>query len=121
MNFIPKVLRKIAWEKQSIYKIEALPELPIKIDDKTIYIVGEHKHPWLLAFNCPCGCKSLIQLNLLKEADPCWHFMITNKKKINIYPSVRKINGCKSHFVIRKGKIEWFYANIKTKLQEGFC
>ncbi len=50
-------------------------------------------------FICPCGCKQIISLNLLKGSTPLW--------KINgnsITPSINRIVGCKSHFYITKGK-----------------
>jgi len=81
--------------------------LPEKIQDKTIFIVGEVDNPWLLAFNCPCGCNSLIQLNLLKDVYPGWRYMINKKKKINIFPSIWRTVGCKSHFNVRNSKVIW--------------
>lgn len=71
---------------------------------ETVYIVGENGYSWLAAFQCPCGCKDIIQLNLLPEANPNWK--IYNKKggKITISPSVERIVGCKSHFNLTNGK-----------------
>ena len=102
-----KIIDKLTkWfeKKHTFLYVEDIPE---NVKDKVVYIVGERKHPWLIIFKCPCGCNNLIQLNLLKEASPCWKFQISNKEKITIYPSIWRITGCKSHFFIRKSKIEW--------------
>src|ERR1035437_8988242 len=106
MNRIKKILSKFAEWFQLEYKFIYVDELPINVNDQTIYIVGDSKQPWLLAFKCPCGCKNLIQLNMLKNADPCWKYKITKKNKITISPSIWRTNGCKSHFFIRKSKID---------------
>lgn len=107
MKWIQIVESKFAHRLQTDHQIVYLDEFPEKIYDKTIYIVGEIKHPWLLAFKCPCGCQNLIQLNLLKDADPCWRFKVDKKRKINIYPSVWRTNGCRSHFLVQSSKIRW--------------
>lgn len=107
MNWFKKIAdRIIDWQSPGL-QLRYVDELPEMVTDKVIYIVGEMNFPWLLAFKCPCGCQNLIQLNLLKDAEPCWRFKIDKKNKINIYPSVWRINGCKSHFFIRKSKIQW--------------
>lgn len=69
-----------------------------------VYIVGEKPYYWVLLLECPCGCREIIYLNLLKEGKHKWSFEIKNKK-ISIFPSVRKKNRCGSHFVISKGKL----------------
>jgi len=106
-----KIFRKIAVKLvewlQPEYKFVYVEEMTENVKSKTIYIVGDTMQPWLLAFRCPCGCQNVIQLNLLKDATPCWKFRITKKKKITIFPSVWRTTGCKSHFCIRKSKIDW--------------
>lgn len=107
MKWIRKIITKFAKWLEPEHKIVHVDELSENVNDRTIYIVGHIEEPWLLAFNCPCGCHSLIQLNLLKEADPCWKYKVTKKQKINISPSIWRHSGCKSHFFIKKSKIDW--------------
>lgn len=107
MNWLKKIVNKVTEWHQTEFQLRHVDDLPEIVCDRVIYVVGEIKHPWLLAFKCPCGCLNLVQLNLLKDADPCWRFKVDKKKKINIYPSVWKTNGCKSHFFIHKSKIQW--------------
>ena len=107
MNWFKKIVGKVAEWHQIEFQLRYVDELPEIVYDKVIYVVGEMKHSWLLAFKCPCGCQNLIQLNLLKDAEPVWRFKVDKKKKINIYPSVWRRNGCKSHFFIRKSKVQW--------------
>lgn len=88
------------------YYYEFCKEVPISYNSKIIYVIGETHHPWLLSFICPCGCKKIIYLNLLKETTPCWIYKIKDEK-ISISPSIWRIDGCKSHFFLKENKIQW--------------
>lgn len=81
---------------------------PETLNEKMIYIIGERPHFWKLSFICPCGCKEVISLNLLQEVSPNWTFKV-KKKRITIHPSIWRSVGCKSHFYIKKGKLDWSY------------
>lgn len=89
-------------------KFKFCADEPENILDKLIYIVGERPHYWMLCFKCPCGCNEVIRLNILKEANPRWKFSI-RWRQITIYPSIWRKVGCKSHFHIRKGKVQWSF------------
>ena len=107
MKWCKKKYRKLVeWLKPS-YKAEFIKEIPEIFAEKTVYIVGEKNEPWVLTFECPCGCKNIILLNTLLEAKPRWKFKVLSNNKIDISPSVWRISGCKSHFYIRKGKLYW--------------
>jgi Family of unknown function (DUF6527) len=106
-KWVKKIISKLVkWFKPK-HRIEYQEELPVLLNDKTIYIVGHPDNPWLIAFKCPCGCNSIIHLNLLVDAEPKWRFRITSKKRLNISPSVWRTKGCNSHFFVRNSKIDW--------------
>jgi hypothetical protein len=88
------------------YTIRESYDLPESISRRTVFIIGNQESIWLLAFQCPCGCKKIIQLNLLKDVTPSWSYSIQHGK-ITIRPSIWKTNDCKSHFLIKNGKIHW--------------
>ena len=50
-------------------------------------------------------------LNLLKDTKPKWDFDFTSKAEINIYPSIWRNIGCKSHFFIKNVKEYVYYKN----------
>lgn len=82
-------------------------DLPDTIKSKQILIIKDGVEPELLVLKCPCGCNQDIMLNLLKDTKPKWDFDFTSKDEINIYPSIWRNIGCKSHFFIKKGKVDW--------------
>jgi len=71
-----------------------------------IYLLGVDQKPWAAAFLCPCGCGSLIELNLLPEARPCWQVKRQWDTTVTLWPSVNRLTGCRSHFWLRRGLIE---------------
>lgn len=107
MGKIKEIITKFVEWLLPEYKYRYAEDFPELVKENTVYIIGDKKSPWLLAFECPCGCKQIIQLNLLKEADPNWKFKITNGNKISISPSIWRTTGCKSHFFIRNSKVDW--------------
>ena len=89
-------------------KVEVVHDVVDSCRKNKIYIIKDSYHkPWLIQFQCPCGCHSIIHLNLLKEANPCWRYFIDKKKRITIRPSVHRLVGCHSHFNIIKDKVIW--------------
>ena len=99
-----KLLEKLGL--QSTFSYRFLDDVPKKIYPKVIYIIGHKTNPWLLLFFCPCGCEQKIQLNLLEESSPCWRYSLY-KKQITIRPSIWRDIGCKSHFIIKNGNVQW--------------
>ena len=89
------------------YIAQRCDELPETLQEQRIYLIGESDKPWLIAFQCPCGCESFIQLNTLKEAKPRWTYQLHRFNRISLAPSVWRKIGCKSHFWIKKGNVVW--------------
>lgn len=90
------------------YKYAYCADEPEFVAYHTIYLVGERKNIWLIAFRCPCGCNDVVRLNTLLKASPCWRYFI-RWGRISISPSIWRRVGCKSHFHIRKGRVQWSY------------
>ncbi|MCZ2390335.1 MAG: hypothetical protein LC113_04575 [Acidobacteria bacterium] len=74
--------------------------------EHAFYVLGS-VNEWALILLCPCGCGEEIQLNLLPEARPCWAISEHWDSTISVSPSVWRLEGCRSHFWIRKGSIDW--------------
>lgn len=92
--------------KHKNYKIKYLIDPPDNIQSETIYIIGDRNKYWALYFKCPCGCGADIALNILEDTKLFWKYKII-KNKITIIPSINRIVGCKSHFLIKNGKVVW--------------
>jgi Family of unknown function (DUF6527) len=88
------------------FKLFHLEELPEKPQQGTIYAIGEGT-PWALALLCPCRCGALIQLSLLKDERPSWKMRLDRKGRPTLTPSVWRTAGCRSHFLVREGRVIW--------------
>lgn len=65
--------------------------------------VGE---PWAVAMSCPCGCGEIVELSLSKVSKPHWTLRL-DQGKPTLSPSVWRNIGCKSHFWVRRGQVDW--------------
>ncbi len=110
-NWFRKIVSTLVKWFEPRHKIEQVEEAPTILHDRTIYLVGNIDEPWVIAFKCPCGCNSIIHLNLLEDAEPRWKYSLTSKKRVTISPSIWRTKGCKSHFFIRKSRVNWVWAN----------
>jgi hypothetical protein len=88
-------------------RVEDLPDDPKPFK---LYIAGKEGCEWAAALLCPCGCGETIQLNLLREVRPCWS-IFDGQGRVSLEPSVWRSRGCRSHFFLRNGEIEWCNAS----------
>ena len=104
-NWFTKSLKRIGASKPYRYKL--VEDKPDNFDPYVIYVVGAKADPWQVAFSCPCGCGSVIELLTHNKARPRWKVNFINEKALTLYPSVRRITGCHSHFFLKKGTVVW--------------
>jgi hypothetical protein len=87
-------------------------DLPKKIHKNTVYVVMDDAEPWHASFICPCGCKCVLHMNLLPDERPCWRVSDHRDGTISMEPSIFRKIGCKSHFWLRHGRINWCHDQI---------
>ena len=115
VSFLPRWLlaRWLAWKPQffrrkpKLYRVARVDEFPDSLESHKVYLSGEGEHLWAAAMICPCGCCEVIELNLLKKVRPCWSVVEPPDGSISLMPSVWRQKGCKSHFFVRNGRIDW--------------
>ena len=95
--------------KQFQYKVEIIPDNPNpqNIEKDIVYIVGEKRYMKWAYMKCPCGCNETIMLSLNKNSSPSWSVKQDKLGRATISPSINKLDGCKSHFLIKNGKLVW--------------
>lgn len=81
--------------------------LPASLAEKKLYVLGDDECEWAAAMNCPCGCGSAIHLSLAPDSRPTWRVRRHRNGTVSLLPSVWRTVGCRSHFVLYKGKIFW--------------
>jgi len=69
-------------------------------------VVGSGPSAKWVRFLCPCGCGSVLALNLMKSYLPRWTMMRDPKNRLTVHPSVHSTT-CGAHFFIRSNRVEW--------------
>ena len=59
-----------------------------------------------LLIQCPDGCGEVLSINLDRRSGPAWH-LYWRKGDYALFPSVDKPTGCRSHFILSRGRIIW--------------
>ena len=81
--------------------------LPAQLLRRTVYIVREDGFDEQIALLCPCGCRRILQMNLLPDERPCWRLIGSRDGAVTLHPSIWRKKDCGSHFWLRNGRIRW--------------
>lgn len=90
----------------SFARVVHLIDDPDELNSATVYAIGENGHLWHVTFLCPCGCGARISLNLLPDDSPRWR-LEERSDGPTLFPSVWRTAGCRSHFILRRGRVLW--------------
>jgi hypothetical protein len=82
-------------------------DLPDKLDENIIYILGEGKYLWSVVMLCPCGCCEVLHMSLHQEGRPQWKLKRHFGGTVSLTPSINRKVGCRSHFFFKKGRVIW--------------
>lgn len=107
-----KIIKVVGWitslfSDDKAYKAVMCEELPDTYDNNVLYLIGENNIFWQAAMLCPCNCGDLIQLTLDTKGKPRWQVFLNKKNQPTLKPSVNRKVKCKSHFILREGKVIW--------------
>lgn len=83
--------------------------MPFGLDEYVIYLEGKPGDEDLAKLVCPCGCKETITLSLMDNTKNSWRLSFGGWpiKRVSFYPSIWRTKGCRSHFFIKQGRVEW--------------
>lgn len=80
---------------------------PSKYEKRILYVLTEDGEMWEGRMICPCGCSDTVDLNLLPDQRPVWKAWAGKKGEANLHPSVWRHVACRSHYILRDGRIRW--------------
>ncbi|WP_396127403.1 DUF6527 family protein [Acidicapsa acidisoli] len=103
----PGVISSLPAREEPSYCLVFVEDMPDELTPYRLYVAGEAGNYWAAALICPCGCEAVIRLNLLRQVRPCWKTQEHDDGTVSLSPSVWRQHGCRSHFFLRHGKIEW--------------
>lgn len=102
------LLRVLEWalpaRTLSVLQGDALPQ---KLPRRGLILLRDGSEDWSIGLMCPCGCGQRIELPLIQEAFPRWKLHVELDGTPTLEPSIWLQGGCRSHFFVRCGKVEW--------------
>lgn len=106
---IPRWLR-LFWDDygpaRRLRVIEA-DTLPTPLPYRDLVLTQDDGEDWSVGLRCPCGCGATIELMTLPGANPRWSVQVDEAGRPTLHPSVWRQKGCRSHFWVRHGRIQW--------------
>ncbi|WP_247738588.1 DUF6527 family protein [Shimia sp. R9_2] len=107
-NFFRKILETLRLVPRSNLscRIFSRHPSPDQLVFGEVAIVRDPKDKWA-CFPCPCGCGEATKLSLNQARRPRWQITIDWLNRPTISPSVRQTSGCRSHYWVRDGSVEW--------------
>ena len=106
-RFVTWLIKPIIDYFDQPYSVKFIEDPVDKPAKKVLYVVGNIDEPWQAEMLCPCGCTQKIVLPLNNETSPRWTLKVNDSNIPSIHPSVWRSKGCKSHFFLRDGYIQW--------------
>ncbi len=82
-------------------------ELPDTLPTFDLAVAREDGTLWTAGMGCPCGCGRRLEVMLLPGVKPRWDLTVDRDGRPTLHPSVWVNDGCRSHFFLRGGQIEW--------------
>lgn len=108
MNWWQRCRRWITGRVYPRYRATVVQDtLPAHLRRSLVYLVEDDGYAEQAAMLCPCGCGQVLHMNLLTDERPCWKAVVHEDGTLTLHPSVWRKVGCKSHFWLREGKVQW--------------
>src|SRR5512135_2058149 len=76
-----------------------VPERPMRIRRKRLYVTVRGGTPGFGFMSCPCGCGETLHLRFFGDRKPKWR-LARLTGKATVLPSIWRTTGCRSHFVL---------------------
>lgn len=112
-----RLLSSVAREGFVRLRILAVPRYVVALGDEhpsdeelrsdRVFVVREGTLKKWAYLRCPCGCREVIQLSLNPSRRPRWEVREDWFLRPTLHPSVNRLDGCRSHFWVRSGAVEW--------------
>lgn len=93
------------WFRRPIRVVE-IDERPKVLKPRRLYVTRHAEGPAFGFLLCPCGCRETVHLRFMGERRPRWS-LESRAGRATVFPSVWRQSGCRSHFFIRVGRIDW--------------
>ena len=88
-------------------RVASYPEAASVSAGELIHVVDGAVEKWA-CLRCPGGCGTLIPLSLNHKRRPRWAVTTDWFHRPTVKPSVHQTNECGCHFIIARGRVNWY-------------
>jgi hypothetical protein len=81
--------------------------LPQQLPRRHVVLARDGNEDWCVGMHCPCGCGRTIELLVVQGVAPRWDLHVDDRGLPTLEPSVFLQTGCRSHFWLRQGRVQW--------------
>lgn len=114
-------MMKLSWREWLPFRrwriaatVEHADDIPERLPNRVIVVVGSSTFPKWAAFKCPCGRGHTVMLNLDAGRWPAWSLTRSCSGKISFAPSVDYLDaGRRCHFFLRDSKVLWAKDSVR--------
>jgi hypothetical protein len=90
------------------YKATYVSDPPDTAKRNQLFVVGTRTDPFQVVMGCPCGCRRPIYLDLVpSHGAQHWKLEVSPSALPTLSPSVWRVDGCRSHFLLKAGRVVW--------------
>jgi Family of unknown function (DUF6527) len=90
---------------KAVKVVATAPKLEEVEPSELVLVRANGKDRWVL-LRCPCGCNDVVTLSVQQVHQPHWKLSGVEKRP-TLHPSIWRTEGCRSHFLVREGKVIW--------------
>lgn len=102
-----KLLRRLWARLRGRWRGSVVDDPPAQLGRRCVYLVTEDDLVWRMMLWCPCGCGATLDLNAVPNVRPTWRVEVHDDETVTLHPSINRQVGCRSHFFLRKGIVDW--------------
>lgn len=105
-RWLRRILARLAPPRRlRVVESDSLPE---RLPWRDVVLARDGDEDWCVGMRCPCGCGRTIELLVIPEAKPRWDISVDRKRRPSLSPSVWLQKGCRSHFWLKAGRVQWY-------------
>ena len=98
---------QVPWRRWRIIdQFDAGDEVPERLPNRGVALVGPPESPTWAVFDCPCRSGHRLMVNLDRTRHPYWR--VETRKPLSIRPSIDNVTPeRRCHFIMSGGKVSW--------------
>lgn len=119
VSWARRTLAMRGWICSTDFELEFSADHPVDgdINLRSAVVVMDPFPKWVY-LRCPCGCREVVMLSLSERRRPRWTLKQDWLGRPTLWPSVHRLAGCRSHFWLRRGTVEWCEGDLATEIVE---